>query len=191
MEFNRASVIILTNSYSGLFIYYLHGMKKAVLVYLFPVVIFVLIPLYSLAQYGAEPKADERLIRALRLQSNEAIQVRDLTGFGKTMRPDIEVTRGSSSHVSGRDSVLASVSVQFRDKSFLGYVRLTDSIQVSTSAPLAAEQGHWVGRFQRPDGIQTITGVYLAMWQKDSEGWSIRSELFVSLACTGSAACGK
>jgi hypothetical protein len=107
------------------------------------------------------------------------------------MRSDIEVTRGSGPHVSGRDSVLASVSVQFTDKSFLGYVRMTDSVRVSTSAPLAAEQGHWVGRFQRPDGIQTITGVYLAMWQKDNEGWSIRSELFVSLACSGSAACGK
>ncbi|GAB3768090.1 hypothetical protein GCM10028818_01920 [Spirosoma horti] len=166
-------------------------MKKIVLVYLFPVLFVGLVPLYSLAQGGAESKADERLIRALRLQSNEAIQARNLAGFGQTMRADIDVTRGSGSHVSGRDSVLASVSVQFRDKSFLGYVRMTDSVQVSTSAPLAAEQGHWVGRFQRPDGIQTITGVYLTMWQKDSEGWRIRSELFVSLACSGSAACGK
>lgn len=166
-------------------------MKKIVLAYLFPVLIVVLMPLYSLAQYRAESKADERQIRALRVQSNEAIQARDLAGFGKTMRSDIEVTRGSGSHVTGRDSVLASVSVQFADKSFLGYVRITDSVRVSTSTPLAAEQGHWTGRFQRPDGIQLITGVYLTMWQKDSEGWKIRSELFVSLACSGSAACGK
>ncbi|WP_460934642.1 YybH family protein [Spirosoma humi] len=166
-------------------------MKNFVLRYLCLVLTVVSIPFCSLAQYGADAKADEARIRALRLQSNEAIQARDLAGFGKTMRPDIDVTRGSGSHVTGRDSVLASVSVQLADQSFLGYVRMTDSVQVSTSAPLAAEQGHWVGRFQRADGIQTITGVYLTMWQKDSADWKIRSELFVSLACTGSAACGK
>jgi len=191
MEINRAQSAIFIRPFFRLFINYLHGMKRFLLAYLCPILIVVLIPLCSLAQYGTDSKADERLIRALRLQSNEAIQARDLAGFGKTMRPDIAVTRGSGSHVSGRDSVLASVSVQFADKSFLGYVRTTDSVQVSTSAPLAAEHGHWIGRFQRPDGIQTITGVYLCMWQKDGEGWKIRSELFVSLACSGSAACGK
>lgn len=191
MEFNRASVVILTRSNSREFIHYIHGMKKILLVYVVQMLIFVSIPFYSLAQHGVESKADESTIRALRVQSNAAIQARDLAGFGETMRPDIDVTRGSGSHVTGRDSVLASVSVQFRDKSFLGYVRMTDSIRVSTSAPLAAEQGHWTGRFQRLDGIQTITGVYLTMWQKDKEGWKIRSELFVSLACSGSAACGK
>lgn len=186
MEFNRAQGAIFIRPFFRLFINYLHGMKRFLLAYLCPVLIVVLIPLCSLAQYGDEP-----LIRTLRLQSNEAIQARDLAGFGKTMRPDIAVTRGSGSHVLGRDSVLASVSVQFADKSFLGYERMTDSIQVSTSAPLAAEHGHWIGRFQRADGIQTITGVYLSMWQKDSKGWRIRSELFVSLVCSGSAACGK
>ncbi|QMW05713.1 YybH family protein [Spirosoma foliorum] len=145
----------------------------------------------SFAQTKPVESTDIVAIKSLRTQSNQAIQARDLTAFGQTMLPDIEVTRGSGSHVSGRDSVLASVSVQFKDPNFLGYVRNTDQIQVSTTSPLAAENGHWTGRFQRPDGIQTITGVYLAMWRKTESGWKIRSELFVSLACTGSAACGK
>lgn len=135
--------------------------------------------------------ADINVIRALREQSNQAIQHRDLKGFGETMMPEIDVTRGSGSHVSGRDSVLASVAVQFKDPDFLGYVRTPDSIQVSSSNPLAAEHGHWMGRFRRSDGIQRITGTYLTMWRKTGQGWKIRSELFVSLACTGSAACGK
>ncbi|UFH53129.1 YybH family protein [Spirosoma sp. KNUC1025] len=135
--------------------------------------------------------ADAATIRALRVQSNQAIQNRDLAAFGQTMLPDIEVTRGSGSHVSGRDSVLASVAVQFSDSAFLGYVRTTDRIELSTTGPLAAEHGHWIGRFQRTDGIQTITGSYLSMWHKTGAGWKIRSELFVSLACTGSAACNK
>ena len=151
----------------------------------------LLVPLGSMAQSTAAESPDVRLIQSLRQQSNRAIQARDLKAFAQTMLPEIEVTRGSSVHVSGRDSVLASLSVQFKDPAFLGYVRDTDSIQVSTSGPLAAERGHWTGRFQRSDGIQTITGVYLAMWRKTDAGWKIRSELFVSLACTGSADCGK
>ncbi|AUD01734.1 YybH family protein [Spirosoma pollinicola] len=141
--------------------------------------------------FGNLRTVDERAIRSLRNQSNQSIQNRNLAGFGETMMSEIDVTRGSGSHVSGRDSVLASVAVQFKDPAFLGYVRTTDTIQISSSNPLAAEHGHWTGRFKRPDGVQTITGTYLTMWRKTNEGWKIRSELFVSLACTGSAACGK
>lgn len=154
----------------------------------------LLTPSFLLAQSPATKapveSSEARVIRALRAESNQAIQRRDLIAFGRTMLPDIEVTRGSSSHVSGRDSVLASVSVQFNDAAFLGYVRYTDRIEVSTMSPLAAEHGHWMGRFQRTDGIQIITGTYLAMWRKTDAGWKIRSELFVSLACIGSTACG-
>jgi ketosteroid isomerase-like protein len=156
--------------------------------------ISVLMPLCLCAQSGSTKlteASDISAIRALRTQSNRAIQARDLVAFGQTMLSDIEVTRGSGPHVSGRDSVLASVSVQFKDPNFLGYIRDTDSIQISATGPLAAEHGHWTGRFQRPDGIQTLTGVYLAMWRKTDAGWKIRSELFVSLGCTGSADCGK
>lgn len=169
-------------------------MKKLLRIDLLIVALAVLTPLVSPAQNTPKQQAattDEAAIRALRAQSNQAIQSRDLTAFGQTMLPDIDVTRGSGSHVSGRDSVLASVAPQFKDATFLGYVRTTDSIQISTSNPLAAEHGHWTGRFQRPDGIQTITGTYLSMWRKAEAGWKIRSELFVSLGCTGSAACGK
>lgn len=140
----------------------------------------------------AQPKpTDVAAIESLRAASNRAIDARDLAAFGQTMLPDVDVTRGSGSHVSGRDSVLASVAVQFKDPHFLGYVRHTDSIQISSTGPLAAERGHWTGRFRRSDGIQTITGVYLTMWRKTEAGWRIRSELFVSLDCTGSAECKK
>ncbi len=152
---------------------------------------FLLIPFGSVAQSTLSESSDVARIRSLRTESNSAIQARDVTAFGQTMLPDIEVTRGSGPHVSGRDSVLASVAVQFNDAAFLGYIRNTERIQVSTSGLLAAENGHWIGRFQQPDGIQILMGVYLAMWRKTAVGWKIRSELFVSLGCTGSAACGK
>lgn len=156
-------------------------------------VIFCQLPHLLAAQTNStkDKLADEASIRALRNQSNRAIQARDLAAFGQTMSSDIEVTRGSGSHVSGRDSVLASVSVQFKDPAFMGYVRTTERVQVSKSGPLAAEHGHWTGRFKRSDGVQTITGTYLAMWRKTDAVWKIRSELFVSLDCTGSADCEK
>jgi ketosteroid isomerase-like protein len=154
-------------------------------------VILLAVPHYLSAQNKLAGSADKSAILSARAQSNRAIMDRDLTGFGQTMLPDIEVTRGSGSHVTGRDSVLASVAGQFNDPDFLGYVRQTDSIQVSAMGPLAAEHGHWTGRFRRPDGIQIITGAYLSMWRKTGEGWKIQSELFVSLSCSGSTACGK
>ncbi|WP_245860011.1 YybH family protein [Spirosoma aerolatum] len=152
--------------------------------------LFGLISLTLVAQTKPS-SSDVAAIRSLRTESNQAIQAKDLNRFGQTMLPEIDVTRGSGSHVSGRDSVLASVAVQFKDPAFLGYVRYTERIDISTTSPFAAEHGHWEGRFRRSDGIQLITGTYLAMWRKTDSGWKIRSELFVSLSCTGSAACGK
>ncbi|WP_420146762.1 YybH family protein [Spirosoma sp.] len=151
----------------------------------------LVMPFGLLAQINGIDSSDVAAIRTLRAQSNAAIQNRNLAAFGQAMMTEIEVTRGSGSHVSGRDSVLASVAVQFNDPAFMGYVRNPDRIEVSKMSLLAAEQGHWTGRFQRSDGIQIITGTYLAMWRKTTEGWKIRSELFVSLNCTGSAACEK
>ncbi|GAB3697132.1 hypothetical protein GCM10027592_20960 [Spirosoma flavus] len=157
--------------------------------------LLIAMPCLALAQVDKSPKVTESTdvasIRALRLQSNQAIEARKLQTFGETMLPDIQVTRGSGSHVSSRDSVLASVAPQFKDPNFMGYIRTTERIDISTSAPLAAEHGHWTGRFRRPDGIQIITGTYLSMWRKTDAGWKIQSELFISLNCTGSEACGK
>lgn len=106
------------------------------------------------------------------------------------MLPEIQVTAGSGRHITGRDSVRALFAKTFADAAFLDYVRTTDSVQISTLNPLAAEHGHWVGRWQRPDGIQHVRGTYLAMWRQTEAGWKLRSELFVSLSCDGSKACG-
>lgn len=146
---------------------------------------------HVLAQAKPSDESIAAEIRALRAQSNRAIAAHDVAAFGQTMLVDVEVTRGSGVHVSGRDSVLASLAAQFTDKAFLEYVREPDSIQVSRVNPLVAEHGHWTGRWRRPDGIQTVRGTYLAMWRRTDAGWKIRSELFVTLSCAGSAACDK
>lgn len=151
--------------------------------------LFFILLLVGLGIEAMAQQNDVSQIRDLRRTSNSAIEARNLKAFGQTMLPDIAVTRGSGSHVVSRDSVLASVAAQFKDPNFLGYVRETDSISISNSNPLAAEHGHWTGRFRQPDGIQELKGVYLSMWRRTEAGWMIRSELFVTLSCTGSKAC--
>lgn len=67
------------------------------------------------------------------------------------------------------------------------YERIVDSIDLSSSVPLAAEHGHWIGRL--PDGKVFFTGTYMAMWRHTNLGWKLRSELFVSLTCADPASC--
>lgn len=133
---------------------------------------------------------DSALIRAVRLKSNRAINAHDLPALVSTMLPEMEVTGGNGGHLSGRAAMEASFANTFADPTFGGYVREMDRIDVSTAQPLAAEHGHWVGRWRRPDGVQVVQGVYLAMWRRTEDGWKIRSELFVTLSCTGSRQCG-
>lgn len=134
---------------------------------------------------------DAALIRTERIKSNQAILSRDLPTLTGTMLPEMQVTAGSGRHIAGRDSVRALFTKTFADRDFLEYVRTTDSVQVSSLNPLAAEHGHWVGRWQRPDGIQIVRGTYLAMWRRTETGWKLRSELFVSLSCAGSKLCNQ
>lgn len=138
---------------------------------------------------NAPAQSSETQVRAARLASNRAILTRDLAALTATMLPEMQVTAGSGRHLTSRDSVGALFAKTFADPAFLDYVRTTDSVQVSTMTPLAAEHGHWVGRWQRADGIQRVRGTYLAMWRRTDGGWKLRSELFVSLSCEGSQVC--
>jgi len=107
-----------------------------------------------------------------------------------TLTADIVVTSGNGTVFVGRDSVRAQFRRAFADTSFIDYLRSPDSITVSTARPeLAAERGHWMGRFHTAKGISDVGGVYLAMWRRTHDGWRIRSELFVALTCHGAPGC--
>lgn len=136
---------------------------------------------------SATPDTD---IRAVRTRSNKAIAAHDLETVVATLTPDVVVTAGSGAVLLGRDSVRASFRRSFADTTFIDFLRTPDSITVSTARPaLAAEQGHWMGRYHTANGIEDIGGVYLAMWRRTNDGWRIRSELFVSLTCHGARMC--
>ncbi|MEO5817241.1 MAG: nuclear transport factor 2 family protein [Gemmatimonadaceae bacterium] len=132
----------------------------------------------------------ESEITEVRSRSNRAISAHDLETVVTTMTPDIVVTAGNGGVLVGRDSVRASFRRSFADTTFIDFLRTPDSITVSTARPaLAAERGHWMGRYHTANGIEDIGGVYLAMWRRTNEGWRIRSELFVSLTCHGPRMC--
>jgi ketosteroid isomerase-like protein len=137
----------------------------------------------------AESSTAAAEIRALRTRSNEAIATRKLSGVTDIMLPDIVVIGGSGGVLMGRDSSQASFTRQFADPKFLGYTRTPTRVDVSTARPLAAEAGVWMGRWREADGFRQVRGTYLAMWRHTDDGWRIRSELFVTLACTGSSTC--
>ena len=69
----------------------------------------------------------------------------------------------------------------FAEFSDMKFVRSIESVEISTSNPLAAEVGTWVGTWTTPDGKVKTGGRYAASWRKGERGWVIRSELFVTL----------
>jgi ketosteroid isomerase-like protein len=137
----------------------------------------------------AESSTAAAEIRALRTRSNDAIAARKLSGVTDIMLPDIVVIGGNGGALIGRDSSQASFRRQFADPKFIGYTRNPTRVDVSTARPLAAEAGEWLGRWREADGVRQVRGTYLAMWRHTDDGWRIRSELFVTLECTGSSTC--
>lgn len=134
----------------------------------------------------AGASTDEAAIRAIRVDSNHAIQQGDIDAFAASLTADFVMVRGSSAFAS-RDTYIEAFAQDFKNPSAIRYERVTDKVELSQAAPLAAERGHWIGR--RPGGNEAYGGTYLAMWRHTDSGWKIRSELFVVLTCADAEAC--
>jgi hypothetical protein len=136
----------------------------------------------SLAQHSP----DQDSIHGMRRASNIAIAAGDVKGFAVSLDQDFVVVTGNGSLLS-REAYIAAFAKDFEDPHSVRFERIPDSIEVSRSVPLAAEDGYWVGRL--PGGPVIFNGTYLAMWRKAASGWKLRSELFVSLECKDAGAC--
>lgn len=135
----------------------------------------------------SQPDPAESEIRAARKASNAAILRRDINAFASSLDSDFAMTRGNGVHVSSRKAYIDLFTQDFANPAAIRYQRLTDKVELSGAAPLAAEHGHWIGT--RPDGAPAYTGTYLAMWRRGPDGWKIRSELYVILSCADGPAC--
>jgi ketosteroid isomerase-like protein len=134
----------------------------------------------------ARTGSDETTIRAIRMESNHAIQQGNAGAFAASLTPDFVMVRGSSAFAT-REAYIDAFAQDFKDPSAIRYERVTDKVELSHAAPLAAEHGHWIGR--GPSGSEAYGGTYLAMWRHTDTGWKIRSELFVVLTCADAEAC--
>jgi len=139
----------------------------------------------------AAGSGDVDQIRALRQADNTAIARRDFAPVRGLFDPDYHVIRGASGlSMAGPEATEDLLKDDIAaDPGFVGYERVTDKVELGMGAMRASEQGRWFGRWNEPDGAMTLSGVYLAMWVKTAGRWTIKSEAFVALRCSGSAAC--
>lgn len=152
--------------------------------------LLLLVPLVFLSTLdGRQVNRTEQTIRRLRADFNLAIAAHDAGGLSKFWREDLHVTTGAGRQLRGRDEVLAAFETIFADGTFVTYIRTPKKIELSASGVRAAESGHWIGRWKKPDGLMEWSGTYLAMWRQENGQWRIQSELYVSLKCDGSKQC--
>jgi ketosteroid isomerase-like protein len=149
-------------------------------------IVFTLIVLLTAVTAYAQASTDETAIRAIRVESNMAIRQGNIDAFASSLTPDFVMVRGSGGFAS-RDAYIDAFARDFKDPKAVRYERVTNKVELSQAAPLAAEHGHWEGH--TPDGRTVYGGTYLAMWRHSDSGWMIRSELFVVLTCADPTAC--
>jgi ketosteroid isomerase-like protein len=159
---------------------------------------FVLLGAVLLAALGSASPANAgdavdaiAAVRALRAESNAAIASHDARRLRNVFADDYLGIVGTTGDLdSGGEATAKSYGdVEFKDATFDTYRRTPDKLQLAGSGKRIAESGHWVGIWHKPDGVMRKSGVYLARWIRSESQWRLRSELFITLGCTGSEAC--
>ena len=134
----------------------------------------------------AEPRTatdQASVIRAARLEQNEALRTGDIDRAATWWARDIVVLAGLGARLDGIDAVRRAFTT---DRSVV-YERLPDEIHISDGWPLAWEQGRWRGYDAAAADSALITGRYSARWVRSEFGWRIQSEHFVADRCSGAA----
>ena len=119
---------------------------------------------------------DVAAIKAARMASNKFIAEHDINGLSKFLLDDFVQVRGNSTHLTGKDTILASWAKLFISNPKVSYVRNPTEIIISDNDSLAWETGKWIGVNSYSKG-----GNYSAMWRRWNGEWKIQAELFVSL----------
>lgn len=140
---------------------------------------------------ASTPKAPMEIVGAQRAEYNAAIAAHDAIRLRTFLVDDYHLISGSSGSVdSGADAAARDYADdEFKDPTFVTYRRTPTSIVMAASGKRIAETGRFEGLWNKPDGTMRRTGIYLAMWVPSAGTWRVKSEAFVTLACTGSKAC--
>ncbi len=116
------------------------------------------------------------LIKSLRVASNEAIANHDINKMSGFWLEDLVLVRGNSTHLTGKDTIVAAWEKLFAENPKVLYIRTPSQIVISSNDTLAWETGTWKALNSYSKG-----GNYSAMWKKSHDTWKIMAELFVSL----------
>jgi hypothetical protein len=148
---------------------------------------------YMGGSYASAVDNSISVVRAQRAESNAAIAAHDAVRLRKLFDDDYHAILGSTGNIdSGGDAATRGYAdEEFKDQTFVTYRRTPTSIVIAASGKRNAETGRFEGVWKKPDGTMRKTGVYLAMWIPSAGSWRLKSEAFVTLGCTGSAACDR
>jgi ketosteroid isomerase-like protein len=116
------------------------------------------------------------IIKSSRAASNAALAKHDIDGMSKYWLDDLVLIKGNSSHLTGKDTIVATWRKLFNDSPNVVYIRTPIQITISNNDTLAWETGTWKAFNSYSKG-----GNYSAMWKKSNNSWKILAELFVSL----------
>jgi len=129
------------------------------------------------------------VISALRDASNAALARHDLLAYAAMMANDYIVLPGSYGRPVDKQKICDALRRDFSSGDLTLIVRSPEQIQISFNGRRAAERGSWVTLRRKQDGEMCVEGMYQATWINGEEGWSLLNESFVTLSCSGSAAC--
>jgi ketosteroid isomerase-like protein len=118
-------------------------------------------------------------IRARRRLTNKFIAAHDAARLKPFFDPQIKVIVGDGSLILGAEAVLDAFAAQFKDPTFIAYVRTPEDVRLDAEGVRASESGSWTAEWQ---GAPQVSGVYLAAWRKVTGQWVIESETFVTLS---------
>ena len=128
---------------------------------------------------ASAPNAADHL-RALRAESNAAIHRHDVAGIVSQYDSNYQVTTGDGS-IGNRETISDAWAAEFARADDLVYVRMPESIEVSSTGSRAAETGRWTGSWTAAGRLRSTGGRYAAHWVLARGVWKLRSELFVTL----------
>jgi ketosteroid isomerase-like protein len=139
---------------------------------------------------------DETIIRDSRAASNQALQMHNAAAFAQVLKDDATVIAASGKVIQGRAVVQEEIESRWKAQPDLVFVRTPTTIEISRSDSAASERGTWTGHATTPAGPADRRGDYLAVWRKTTTSaglpsWTIASEVFVALDCTGAGCASR
>ena len=139
---------------------------------------------------------DETIIRDSRAASNAALAAHNASAFVQILKDDATVVAASGKVIQGRTAMQQEIESRWKVQPDLIFLRTPTSIEISRSDPAASERGTWTGHATTPSGPADWRGDYLAVWRKTTSSaglpsWTIASEVFIPLDCTGAGCAAR